>query len=105
MNLWALLNLFEFFSLNSPYCVPGSIRFRWVKVSLDPRLRIDIQQMGGMPNDDGIVRNIPMVMNYSNELYPSLRPLRRIMQGSLKLLTGVLNSWPEDRMAHYTNCT
>jgi len=50
MNLWALLNLFDFFSLNSPYCVPGSIRFRWVKVPLDSRPRVNIQQVGVMPH-------------------------------------------------------
>ena len=47
MNLWALLNLFEFFSLNSPYCVPGSTRFRWVEVPLDLMPLVDIQQVGG----------------------------------------------------------
>ena len=47
MNLWALLNLFEFFSLNNPYCVTGSTRFRWVKVPLDLMPLVDIQQVGG----------------------------------------------------------
>jgi len=46
MNLWALFNLFDFFSLGSPYCVPGSTRFRWVKVPLDPKPRVDIPTSG-----------------------------------------------------------
>ncbi|PXF60391.1 MAG: hypothetical protein C4B58_00730 [Deltaproteobacteria bacterium] len=33
---------------------------------------VDIQQMWVMPDDDGIVRNIPLVMSYADKLYPSL---------------------------------
>ena len=31
-------------------CVPGSRRFRWVEVPLDPRPWVDIQHVGVMPH-------------------------------------------------------
>ena len=38
-----------------PQCVPGSRRFRWVEVPLDPRPRVDIQHVGVMPHGPGDV--------------------------------------------------